>query len=68
MDMFLKSIVYKYNIKEFLLYRILCSMGTFFVSILMFFSVGLYKKNFVGIILKYLSACKSLLALVGGII
>lgn len=51
MDMFLKSIVYKYNIKEFLLYRILCSMGTFFVSVLMFFSVGLYKKNFVGIIL-----------------
>lgn len=52
MDSFLKSIVYKYNIKEFMVYRFGMGMITFLVSSVLMIRVGLYQKGVWGIVLS----------------
>lgn len=51
MDSFLKSIVYKYNIKEFIVYRVVCSIIALGVSGIIFLNVELYRKNVIGLVL-----------------
>ena len=52
MDSFLKSIVYKYNIKEFMVYRFGMGMITFLVSSVLMIRVGLYQNGVWGIVLS----------------
>lgn len=54
MDRFLKSVVYKYNIKEFMVYRMIFTIVTFVISMLLMISVGIYKNGFWGILLMLL--------------
>lgn len=49
MDMFLKSIVYKYNVKEFLICRIFKSIGTFILSTVLIISMGIHKIGILGV-------------------
>ncbi len=49
-DLFLKSVVYKYNIKELIVYRGICSLTAFFTSIVLMVGVGFYKKGVAGFI------------------
>lgn len=51
MDMFLKSVVYKYNIKEFMVHRIVYAAIVFIVSTVFTVSLGIYKEGIVGICL-----------------
>lgn len=51
MDKFLKSLVYKYNIKEFIVYRILCSVIGFVTALTLLLSVGFYKSGMLGVLL-----------------
>lgn len=53
MDSFLKSIVYKYNIKEFIVYRMICGTSAFVISSIIFLNVGLYRKNSVGLVITF---------------
>lgn len=51
MDMFLKSVVYKYNVKEFMVHRIVSGLIAFIMGVTLSISLGLYKKGIFGIIL-----------------
>lgn len=53
-DLFLKSIVYRYNAKEFLLYRIVCGIMAFVVSMLLLVSIGLYKGGALAAVIMFL--------------
>ena len=47
--MFLKSIVYKYNVKEFLICRIFKSIGTFILSTVLIISMGIHIIGILGV-------------------
>ncbi len=50
MDRFLKSIVYKYNIKEFTVYRIITSFATLIISSVLVAGLKIYKLGIIGIV------------------
>ena len=52
MDMFLKSIVYKYNVKELMVHRTVISIITGFTSIVLVCSLKIYRIGIVGVLLS----------------
>lgn len=52
MDTFLKSIVYKYNIKEFIVYRDVKSFSALLITWVMVASMEIYKTGLIGIIIS----------------